>query len=150
MQIIEMVSKKDGNLDLIVRVGETEYQNPLADWVRLAEQIIEESNCHTYAKNKKSFGELFFGGLMGGNPVPRSDGELLGELLAVIHGDGGHYQQDNGTEQAVNEAIKKVFSMKAHLTLFAPDAAYQPCLACELPTINNEAGNCAICNTPRR
>lgn len=66
-------------------------------------------------QNKKTFGDLFFGGLAGGNPVPRPDSELLSELLAIIHRDGGHYQRDNGTEQAVSDAIKKVISMQAQL-----------------------------------
>jgi hypothetical protein len=55
-----------------------------------------------------------------GNPVPCSDSELLSELLAVIYGDGGHYQQDNGTEKATHDAIEKVFEMKSHLTPLAP------------------------------
>lgn len=32
---------------------------------------------------------------------------LLNELLAVIHGDGGHYQDRHGTPKAVQDAIKK-------------------------------------------
>jgi hypothetical protein len=31
----------------------------------------------------------------------------LGELLAVIHCDGGHYQADHGTEKATRDAITK-------------------------------------------
>lgn len=46
MQIIEMVSKKDGSLDLIVKIGNAEYQYPLAEWVKLAEQITEENLAH--------------------------------------------------------------------------------------------------------
>ncbi len=31
----------------------------------------------------------------------------LGELLAVIHCDGGHYRSEHGTEKAVKDAITK-------------------------------------------
>lgn len=31
----------------------------------------------------------------------------LGELLAVIHCDGGHYQAEHGTAKATNDAIEK-------------------------------------------
>ena len=31
----------------------------------------------------------------------------LGNLLAVIHSDGAHYQAEHGTEKAVRDAIKK-------------------------------------------
>jgi hypothetical protein len=46
MQIIEMITRRDGSLHLAVRIGNTEYINPLADWVRLAEKIIEEAETH--------------------------------------------------------------------------------------------------------
>lgn len=46
MQIIEMITRRDGSLHLAVKIGNTEYINPLADWVRLAEQIIEEAETH--------------------------------------------------------------------------------------------------------
>ena len=32
----------------------------------------------------------------------------IGELLAVIHGDGGHYQSEHGTLKAVQDATKIV------------------------------------------
>ena len=46
MQIVEMISRPDGSLHLAVKIGNVEYINPLADWVRLAEQIIEEAETH--------------------------------------------------------------------------------------------------------
>lgn len=39
----------------------------------------------------------------------------LGELLATIHRDGGHYQIEHGTEKAVRDAIDIVLSMRARL-----------------------------------
>lgn len=39
----------------------------------------------------------------------------LGELLATIHRDGGHYQIKHGTEKAVRDAIDIVLSMRARL-----------------------------------
>lgn len=33
-----------------------------------------------------------------------ADAKWLGELLAIIHRDGGHYQAQHGTEKAVNDA----------------------------------------------
>ena len=31
----------------------------------------------------------------------------LGELLAVIHGDGGHYRAEHGNEKATKDALAK-------------------------------------------
>lgn len=39
--------------------------------------------------------------------------KLLGELLAVIHGDGGHYQNEHGTEKAVEDARSEWYKLKA-------------------------------------
>jgi len=47
--------------------------------------------------------------------------DLLSNLLAVIHADGGHYEAEHGTVKAVTDAIEKVFEMKSHLTMLAPD-----------------------------
>lgn len=33
--------------------------------------------------------------------------KMLGELLAVLHADGGHYQYEHGTEKAVEDSITK-------------------------------------------
>jgi hypothetical protein len=46
MQIIQMITRPDGSLHLAVKIENVEYINPLADWVCLAEQIIEESETH--------------------------------------------------------------------------------------------------------
>lgn len=40
------------------------------------------------------------------------DRTLLGELLAVIHGDGGHYQNEHGTWLAVRDAINAVHALR--------------------------------------
>jgi hypothetical protein len=37
---------------------------------------------------------------------------LLGELLAVIHRDGGHYQAEHGTPKAVEDAKKIIYKMR--------------------------------------
>ncbi len=42
----------------------------------------------------------------------------LGDLLAVIHRDGGNYQAEHGTAKAVEDAIEKV----AHLLAAGDDA----------------------------
>jgi hypothetical protein len=38
---------------------------------------------------------------------------LLSDLLAVIHGDGGHYQAKHGTIKAVKDAIRIVRELRA-------------------------------------
>ena len=35
----------------------------------------------------------------------KTDAELLADMLAVIHRDGGHYQHDHGTQKATADAI---------------------------------------------
>lgn len=42
-------------------------------------------------------------------------GYWLGELLAVIHRDGGHYQSQHGTEKAVRDAIDTVNQLRIKL-----------------------------------
>jgi len=37
----------------------------------------------------------------------KTDSWFLGNILAIMHGDGGHYQADHGTEKAVEDALKK-------------------------------------------
>lgn len=40
------------------------------------------------------------------------DRTLLGELLAVIHGDGGHHQNEHGTWRATSDAISAVHALR--------------------------------------
>lgn len=42
-----------------------------------------------------------------GTPTEGSQ-SAVSDLLAIIHGDGGHYEDEHGTEQAVRDAIEKV------------------------------------------
>ena len=53
-------------------------------------------------------------------PTPLYEGEAmrvkltgLGDLLAVIHCDGGHYQAEHGTAMAIEDAIAVVHSIRA-------------------------------------
>ncbi len=41
-----------------------------------------------------------------------SDSYRLGELLAIIHGDGGQYQEKHGTAQAVTDACEVIYNMR--------------------------------------
>ena len=41
--------------------------------------------------------------------------KMLGELLAVLHADGGHYQYEHGTEKAVADAITKYYELVKQL-----------------------------------
>lgn len=38
--------------------------------------------------------------------------DCMGELLAVIHGDGGHYLQEHGMEKACKDAEKVVTNLR--------------------------------------
>ena len=42
----------------------------------------------------------------------KDNNTFLYELLAVIHGDGGYYQAEHGTEKAFDDAIEKIYSLK--------------------------------------
>ncbi len=46
-----------------------------------------------------TFGETNF------NPDKKN---ALAELLAILHGDGGHYQQEHGTTKAIEDAINLI------------------------------------------
>jgi len=47
---------------------------------------------------------------------------LLGNLLAVIHGDGGHYQNEHGSFKATEDAIVAINSLKIDRDALAKDA----------------------------
>lgn len=42
----------------------------------------------------------------------------LGNLLARIHGDGGHYQDEHGTDKAVEEADMLICEMHRKLNVY--------------------------------
>lgn len=46
--------------------------------------------------------------------------QLCGNLLAVIHGDGGHYIDEHGWEQAINDAIDKYNLLRSRMNDQAP------------------------------
>ena len=48
--------------------------------------------------------------------------KMLGELLAVLHADGGHYQYEHGTEKAVEDSITKHYELKRQLAEYKADA----------------------------
>jgi hypothetical protein len=48
---------------------------------------------------------------------PSEDAAQLGELLAVVHRDGGHYQDQHGTHKAVKAAMEIVSSLRLHAAL---------------------------------
>ena len=48
--------------------------------------------------------------------------KMLGELLAVLHADGGHYQYEHGTEKAVEDSITKHYELTRQLAEYKADA----------------------------
>jgi len=44
----------------------------------------------------------------------------IGELLAVIHGDGGHYQAEHGVQKAAKDALQKVIEMMTKIATNSP------------------------------
>lgn len=51
----------------------------------------------------------------------KRDGYWLGELLACIHGDGGQYQEEHGTEKAVRDALAKIYHARKERDRLATD-----------------------------
>jgi len=62
----------------------------------------------------------------------------LGELLAVIHGDGGQYRAEHGDDKATHDAIDRVLAMRDEIAaleedkqfLRSPDNSMVICPAC--------------------
>lgn len=48
-------------------------------------------------------------------PAQAAQVDQVGELLAIIHGDGGHYRAEHGTEKAAADAIPKVYALMQKL-----------------------------------
>jgi hypothetical protein len=42
----------------------------------------------------------------------RTPADLLGSILAIIHGDGGHYQAKHGDAKATEDAIAKYYATR--------------------------------------
>ena len=42
----------------------------------------------------------------------KANNQCVGDLLAVIHGDGGHYLAEHGLEKACKDAEKEVVSLR--------------------------------------
>ena len=60
--------------------------------------------------------------------TPPASGEVVGvqevsNLLAVIHGDGGHYQHEHGTAKAATDALAKYNAIKQQIAEAAPKQA---------------------------
>lgn len=53
---------------------------------------------------------------------------LLGELLAIIHRDGGHHQSDVGTEQAIKDAIEVYYKLIKENDEMWEDSKFLNCL----------------------
>lgn len=63
-----------------------------------------------------------------GRDESAAETKWLGELLAIIHCDGGHHQQAVGSEQAVNDAhgkwtalVAEVERLRGHITAMLKD-----------------------------
>lgn len=52
------------------------------------------------------------------SPLPQSVKNFIGELLAVIHRDGGHYEALHGTEKAVDDGITHIHELRAAMEEF--------------------------------
>lgn len=52
--------------------------------------------------------------------------KMLSDLLAVIHGDGGHYEAQHGRTKSFNDAIRKVSNRFAALSCIANGKADKP------------------------
>ena len=53
---------------------------------------------------------------------------LLGELLAIIHRDGGHHQSDVGIEQAIKDAIESYYKLIKENDEMSEDSEFLNCL----------------------
>lgn len=45
-------------------------------------------------------------------PFPPTDSEMLSNLLAILIGDGGHYEEEHGTQKAYDEAVRKHYEKR--------------------------------------
>lgn len=77
--------------------------------------------------------------LFGHSGVLSSRNNQIGELLAIIHGDGGHYQAEYGLNKAAGDAIPIVHSLMTKVALQPP----QP------PTKESVEKVCAGCKGKR-
>ena len=58
--------------------------------------------------------------------------KMLGELLAVLHADGGHYQYEHGTEKAVADSITNHYELTRQLAELKGGLTYRNSLVCRL------------------
>lgn len=55
-------------------------------------------------------------------PAQAAQVDQVGELLAIIHGDGGHYQAEHGLQKAAKDAQEKVIQMMTKIAAAEPVA----------------------------
>lgn len=48
---------------------------------------------------------------------------LMGDLLAIIHRDGGHHEAEVGTAQAIKDAIAKLSRKDIHSDMYGSNSA---------------------------
>src|SRR6185312_802747 len=53
-------------------------------------------------------------------PAQTAQVDQVNELLAVIHGDGGHYQAEHGVQKAAKDALQKVIEMMTKIATNPP------------------------------
>lgn len=101
-------------LDLITPLGLVPSVGPLLEvatdliWMPAAEVIVAEVE-KVIAKKKHLVSSEQVKGPACEEARLR---ELLGNLLAVIHGDGGHYVAAHGLEKACDEAARQVLCLR--------------------------------------
>jgi len=76
------------------------------DW--LLQNIKEEANDFSDLMEKRNQAAAELAQL-------KTKEDLLGNLLAILHRDGGHHEGEVGTEQAVKDAMKIYYQLRAEL-----------------------------------
>lgn len=60
------------------------------------------------------------------NPPYGSEAYLFRELMAMMHGDGGHYHAEHGRQKAFDDAVKKYYRLVASAERAADSAEVTP------------------------
>lgn len=77
----------------------------------------------------------------------RAGSDAVGDLLAVLLGDGGHRQAEVGTEQAAREALERVHALRQRVAE-APSAAEVETLRAQLADRDDDAHRALASSCP--
>jgi hypothetical protein len=112
---LTIIEEENKRLKRIIEIGKTKYFRMQDSCKELARQLIEHDK--KYYEKKVLDEQTILSYEMGMELLREERDEIkyAGNLLAVIHGDGGHYTDKHGWKKSTDDAIERYGVMRGKL-----------------------------------